>query len=87
MGVATRTYECDELYSICSKLQYSNALYGSTMHVALSPGAIPRFAELHTEKLAFQCVALLSWEEGPQAMNLGVLCGDFRTIFFKGPTD
>ena len=49
--------------------------------VALSPGTIPSFAVLHTEKLAFQCATLLSWEQG-QAMNLAVLWGDFRTIFF-----
>ena len=31
------------------------AFYGSAMHVALSPGAIPNFAVPHTEKLSFQC--------------------------------
>ena len=34
------------------------ALYSSAMHVALSTGAIPSFAVLHTEKLAFQCAKL-----------------------------
>ena len=34
------------------------ALYCSIMHCSLS------FAVLHTEKLAFQCATLLSWEEG-----------------------
>ena len=48
---------------------------------ALSAGIIPSFAVLHTEKLAFQCATLLNWESG-LAMNLAVVCGDFRAIFF-----
>ena len=68
------TYERDNLYPICSKLQYRKP----GMHVALSPGIILSFAVLNTEKLAFQCATLL-WVK---AMNLAVLCGDFRTIFF-----
>ena len=51
-------------------------LYDSTVHVALYPGTIPCFAVLHTEKLAFQCVTLLSWDK------VAVQCGDFRIIFF-----
>ena len=56
-------------------------MYGSTVHVALYLGTIPSFAVLHTEKLAFQCATLLSWE-WDRAMNLAVLC-DFQTIFFS----
>ena len=38
---------------------------------------------LHTEKLAFQCATLLSWEEGLQggkAMNPAVLCGSVSVL-------
>ena len=58
------------------------------MHVTtlvVSQGIIPSFAVLHTEKLAFQYATLLSWEcglQGDKAMNLPILCGDFRTILF-----
>ena len=55
VGAATCTYKRDDLYPICSKCNIASllALYGSTMPVALSPGIIPIFAVLHTEKLAF----------------------------------
>ena len=59
--------------------------YACSNTLALSPGIIPSFAVLHTEKLAFQYATLLSWEEGLQgdkAMNLAILCGDFWTFFF-----
>ena len=50
------------IFPVCSKLQYMepSSSCGSTVHVALSLGAIPSFAVLHTEKLAFQCATLLS---------------------------
>ena len=57
------TCERDDLYPICS-IGSLVALYGSTMHVALSPGTIHSFVVLHNEKLAFQCATLLSWEQG-----------------------
>ena len=58
------------------------ALYGSAMHVALSPGTVLSFAVLHTKKLAFQC-AMLGIGSADKAMNLPVLCGDFQAIFFS----
>ena len=57
-------------------------MYGSTMHVALSPGVIHSLVVLHTEKLAFQCATLLIGS-GDEAMNLALLCGDFWTFFFS----
>ena len=60
--------------------------YVCSYTVALSPGIISSFAVLHTEKLAFQCVTLLSREEGLQgdkAMNLAVRYGTwFLDNFF-----
>ena len=38
--------------------------YACSYTVALSPGIIPIFAVLHTEKLAFQWATLLSWVRG-----------------------
>ena len=47
----THTHNRDDLYPICSNCNVGSlvALYGSTVH----PGAIPSYAVLHTEKLAF----------------------------------
>ena len=62
-------------------IKWNSPLYGSTMHVASSLGAIPSFAVMHTEKQTFQCAILLSWEQG-LGIRLAVLCGDFQTILF-----
>ena len=82
---------CDDLYWILPHecgvqvgLQY--ALYGSTMHVAtLQPYPQASFLALQccTLKACFQCTTLLIGHgmQGDKAMNLAVLCGDFRTIF------
>ena len=56
----TRTYGRDDHYPICSKLKYREP--GCIMHMALFTGAILSFAVLHTEKFAFQCATLPSWE-------------------------
>ena len=75
--MVTRTYVHDDLYPIRSKWQYREPAcivwlyYACSYTVAISPGTIPSFAVLHTEKLAFQYATLLSWE-----------CDDFRTFFF-----
>ena len=63
-----RTYGRDDLYPICTKLHFMEPAcivwlyYAYSYTVALSPGTIPSFAVLHTEKLAFQCATLLSWK-------------------------
>ena len=61
VSVATRTYKCDDLYPICSKLQQRvpvGPYYACSYTVGLSTGIIPRFAVLNTEKIA----TLLSWK-------------------------
>ena len=86
--VLRTTYGCDDLYPICTKLRYMEPacivwLYNACSYtVATSPGIILSFAVLHTEKLAFQCATLVSWEEGLEGDNVTVLCGDFWTFFF-----
>ena len=68
MGVATHTHThtrvttftrfAQNCVSACIVCLY----YACSYTVAFSPGVIPSFVLLHTEKLAFQCTTLLSWE-------------------------
>ena len=61
--VATRAYERDDHYPICSKLHCGSLLtlcglyYARSYTVAIFPGPIYSFAVLYTENLAFQCVS------------------------------
>ena len=85
VGVAIRSYKFNYLYQRDDRsAQNCNTgrlvtLYGSTMHLTI-PRRNSSFAALHTEKLAFQCATLLSWEQSLAIrllVNLAVLCGDF----------
>ena len=56
-----------------------HCMHGSTMHVALSPGAIPSFAAHRKGCFSVCNTAKLGIGSGDMAMNLP---GDFQTVFF-----
>ena len=70
VGMAMCTYKRDNVYPISSIVQYREPgcimwlYYACNYTVAISPGLIPSFAVLQTEKQVFQCAALQSWAEG-----------------------